>query len=132
MDLSCIIVTFNSASQISTCLDSMPQAAGPLEYEVIIVDNHSMDEGPRIIQERYPNVKLVRNLKNRGFARAVNQGAQIGKGRYFVILNPDIILTSGSFVQIIDYLDRNPGVGLLLPKLVNPNGSLQLFLPDLL
>jgi N-acetylglucosaminyl-diphospho-decaprenol L-rhamnosyltransferase len=126
MDLSFIIVAFNSDLHISSCLDSLPEAAGSLKYEVIVVDNHSGDKGPGIIRERYGNVKLERNPKNEGFARAANRGIQLAKGRYFVILNPDIILSSGSFLKIVDYLDCHPDVGLLLPKLVNPDGSLQL------
>ena len=94
-------------------------------YQVIVVDNHSKDNSCQLIQERFPNVELIKNNENLGFARAVNQGFRIAQGKYLLILNPDIILLPGSVEKALQFLETNPEVGLLLPKLVNPDGTLQ-------
>jgi len=96
-----------------------------MEYEVIVVDNRSTDGSYHLIQEKFSDLCLIENTTNLGFARAVNQGFRRGKGEYLLVLNPDVTLTPGSIGKAINFLDTHPDVGLLLPKLVNPDGSLQ-------
>jgi hypothetical protein len=96
-----------------------------MAYEIIIIDNHSTDESCQLVREKFPDLYLIENVKNLGFARAVNQGFRKAKGKYLLILNPDVELLPGSADKMIDFLERHPEAGLLLPKLINPDGSLQ-------
>jgi GT2 family glycosyltransferase len=125
MVLSIIIVNFNHSEFILTCLESIQKCLAATAYEVIIVDNHSTDGSCRLIREKFGDICLVQNVKNMGFARAVNQGYGKTKGRYILILNPDVRLLPGSVEKAITFLEKNPQVGILLPKLLNLDGSLQ-------
>lgn len=125
MLLSVILVNYNSCGLIFHCLNSIYESVVSLGYEIIVVDNHSADDSCRLMREKFSNLCLITNNENLGFGRAVNQGFQKTKGKYLLILNPDVILSPGSVDKAIDFLDNHPEVGLLLPKLINPDGSLQ-------
>jgi GT2 family glycosyltransferase len=125
MDLSIIIVSYNTREFISACLNSIKKYLDGLPYEIIVVDNHSVDGTSRLIHEDFPDVSLIENGKNLGFGRAVNEGYKKAGGKYLLILNPDVEILPGSVEKMIHFLEGHPEVGLLLPKLVNPDGSLQ-------
>ncbi|MBM4330471.1 MAG: glycosyltransferase family 2 protein [Deltaproteobacteria bacterium] len=125
-ELSIIVVNFNSSAFILKCLATLKEAFAGKTHEVIVIDNHSWDESCWLIREKYPHLLLIENDKNLGYARAVNQGFRKAKGKYLLILNPDVQLLSGSIDKMTYFLEGNPEVGLLLPKLINPDGSLQL------
>jgi GT2 family glycosyltransferase len=123
--LSIIVVSHNSSEFILSCLNSIGNCLNRIAYEIIIVDNHSRDGSPRLIREKFPDLCLIENFKNLGLARAVNQGFRKSKGKYLLILNPDVRLLPGSVEKAITFVEKNPDVGILLPKLLNPDGSLQ-------
>lgn len=125
MDLSIIVVNYNSLCFMIACLASIAECLKPGGHETILIDNGSINGCSQLIKEKFPGLSFIENAKNLGFARAVNQGFAIAKGKYLLILNPDIKLLPGSVEKAIHFLDKNPEVGLLLPKLVNPDGSLQ-------
>jgi len=125
MLISIIIVTYNSAEFILSCLQSIRDSLAGLEHEVIAVDNHSTDGSRSLIRENFPELCLIHNKFNFGFSRAVNQAVRVAKGKYLLILNPDVQLLPGSAEKAIRFLEENGGVGVLLPKLLNPDGSLQ-------
>jgi GT2 family glycosyltransferase len=125
MVLSIIVVNYNSASFLLSCLHSVKECLDRMAYEIIIVDNHSSDGSPRLIREKFPDLCLIENVRNLGFARAVNQGYEKTKGHYLLILNPDVRLLPGSVERAITFLEKNGEMGILLPKLLNPDGSLQ-------
>ena len=125
MRLTIIVVNFNTSAFILSCLQSIRDCVCGMEYEVIVVDNRSTDGSYHLIQEKFSDLCLIENTTNLGFARAVNQGFRRAKGEYLLVLNPDVTLTPGSIGKAINFLDTHPDVGLLLPKLVNPDGSLQ-------
>jgi len=125
MVLSIIIVSYNTREFISPCLNSIRKHLDGLPYEIIVVDNHSVDGTSRLIHENFPDVPLIENGKNLGFARAVNEGYKKAGGKYLLILNPDVEILPGSIEKMIHFLEGHPEIGLLLPKLVNPDGSLQ-------
>lgn len=125
MRLTIIVVNFNTSAFILSCLQSIRDCVGGTEYEVIVVDNRSTDGSYHLIQEKFSDLCLIENRTNLGFARAVNQGLKRAKGEYLLVLNPDITLTAGSIEKSIQFLDNQPAVGLLLPKLINPDGTLQ-------
>jgi N-acetylglucosaminyl-diphospho-decaprenol L-rhamnosyltransferase len=124
-EVSIIIVTYNTADLIGTCLDSIAADTGPVR-EVFVVDNASTDAGVEIVRERYPWVHLSAAAINRGFAAANNQVLPLCRGRYIYYLNPDTRLTgSGVLAACVRFMDGNPAVGLAGTRLVNPDGSLQ-------
>lgn len=125
MDLTVIIVSWNTSGLLLQCLDSFYKTGSRFSFEVIVVDNGSSDDSVPMIEEHFPQVILIKNEKNCGFARANNQGMVIGKGRYFLLLNSDTIIRPGSIDALIQLADLYPRLGVVGPKLLNMDGSLQ-------
>jgi N-acetylglucosaminyl-diphospho-decaprenol L-rhamnosyltransferase len=124
LDVSIVIVAYNSADMIGQCIDSLlglTEAA----VEIFVADNASADESVAMIRNRYPAVTLIENTTNRGFGAANNQVLPKCRGRYLLFLNPDTMVTPGSLVQMIAFMDRNPQIGLAGPRLANPDGTPQ-------
>ncbi len=124
MDISIIIVTYNTADLIGGCLDSVLVAEG-CTCEVIVVDNASTDNSARFIKERYPQVHLIGNSSNRGFAAANNQALPLCKGRYLFFLNPDTTVKPDAIRNAASFMDVNPRIGLAGAAMVNPDGTRQ-------
>ena len=125
MDLSIIIVSWNTSALLLQCLDSIYQTGSGTAFEVIVVDNGSTDDSVSLVEKHYPAVTLIQNPQNLGFARANNQGLQIGTGRYFLLLNSDTIVPPGALEALIGTADAEPTVGVVGPKLLNMDGTLQ-------
>lgn len=123
--LSIIIVNYNSGKMIKECLSSISKSFLNLSHEVIIVDNNSKDKYINFINEDFKKFLLLKNSKNIGFARAVNQGFWRAKGEIILVLNPDVKINPTSVEKAINFLENNPEVGILLPKLLNVDGTLQ-------
>lgn len=124
MELSIIIVSYNTADQIGRCLDSIA-AAACCPQEVIVVDNASTDDGAALIGKNHPSVRLVVNANNRGFAAANNQALAVCRGDFILFLNPDTEVQPEALRRMMAYMENNPHIGLAGPKIVNPDGSLQ-------
>src|SRR5690606_34574362 len=92
--------------------------------EIIIVDNNSSDNSLNFIKTYYPSVHLISNKSNVGFASANNQALLKANGKYILLLNPDTVLPPKSLRELIDFLEINPDIGLLSPKLIKPDGAL--------
>jgi GT2 family glycosyltransferase len=118
---SVVIVTWNSASDIRDCLDSMSSSGN---LEVIVVDNASTDSTAAILQT-YRGIKVIRNGSNRGYAHANNQGILQASGEYILLLNPDARIEPGSLELLTGFLDRTPRAGAVAPRLVYPDGRTQ-------
>jgi N-acetylglucosaminyl-diphospho-decaprenol L-rhamnosyltransferase len=125
MDLSMIIVNWNTSGLLFQCLNSIYQTGCCFTFEVIVVDNGSSDDSVSMVMKHFPGVILIRNDQNLGFARANNQGLLIGKGRYFILLNSDTIVLPGAIDMLVQTADRNPELGVVGPKLLNMNGTVQ-------
>jgi GT2 family glycosyltransferase len=125
MDLSIIIVTWNSKEFIRNCLDSILLSQGNFGNEVIVVDNASFDETAKIVEELYPQVNLILNKKNLGYAKANNQGIEEAGGDYVLLLNPDTQVFEDSLSLMYEFMEENPGIGALGPKLLNPDKTVQ-------
>ncbi len=123
MDLSIVIVSYNTSDLIGTCLSSVT-AADDVNKEVFVVDNASMDSSVALIRKNFPSVSLIANTENRGFAAANNQVLPKCRGRYIFFLNPDTEVVSGAFGKAISYMDAMPHIGLAGTKLINPDGAL--------
>ncbi|MGB2805841.1 MAG: glycosyltransferase family 2 protein, partial [Candidatus Zixiibacteriota bacterium] len=121
MDISIIIVTWNSQDFIRNCLDSIFLLGDRVSREIIVVDNGSSDETAKIVREFYPGVNLIENKGNLGYAKANNQGIEGAQGRYVLLLNPDTQLTENSLSSMYEFMERDPRAGALGPKLLNPD-----------
>lgn len=125
MDVSIIIVTWNSSSFIGECLDSIYSHKGKLRLEVLVVDNDSQDATKDIIREFYPRVVLIENNENLGYARANNQGIASSVGKYIMLLNPDVRLRDNALVELFLFMENHPEAGGAGPQLLNMDGSIQ-------
>lgn len=125
ISISLIIVNWNTRRLLADCLRSIYQAAAELPIEVIVVDNGSQDGSPEMVAEEFPQVALISNLENRGFARANNQGMQIAQGKYLLLLNTDTLIKDGALRTLCDYMEADCRAGALGPQLLNADGSLQ-------
>lgn len=124
MDISIIIVSYNTAALTVACLESV-FASQRVSCEVFVVDNASRDDSAEIIRKKFPAVKLIANDTNRGFGAANNQALRDCTGRYVVFLNPDTTVEPLSFSTMIAFMDAHPEVGLAGPRVLNPDGTRQ-------
>ena len=126
MDVSIIILNWNSRRYIDGCLGSILNAfPGGMTYEIIVIDNGSSDGSVGHIKSNYPDVILIENDRNRGVAPARNQGIEIAKGKYILMLDVDVIMHEGSVAAMIGAMDRYEDVGMCGPKLIGNDGRLQ-------
>lgn len=121
--ISIITVTYNCAAVIEENIQSVLKES---EIESIIVDNNSKDNTTKIIEPYISErLKLIANKTNKGFTEGNNIGIHTAKGQYILFLNPDASLIPGVIHQMADFLDKNPGVGAVVPSLLFPDGTSQ-------
>ena len=96
-----------------------------ISFEVFVVDNASIDDSARVVRENFPEVKLIVNAKNEGFAKANNQGIKKSSGEYILLLNPDTEIFNNAFLKMIEVFKEDEKLGILGPKLLNSDKSLQ-------
>lgn len=124
MDLSILIVNYNTCQLTVDCLRSVFASETEYTYEVILIDNNSKDESVQTIRELFPQVKLIENTENTGFAKANNQGMEVAEGRYMLLLNSDTIIQQDTIQTMVAFMDYNPIIGASGCKIVLPDGSL--------
>jgi len=124
MDLSIVIVTWNSEKEIGPCLRSVFSHSEGLATETIVIDNHSSDNTKNVLAE-FKNIKIISNQKNLGFAAAVNQGIAEAKGDFVLLLNPDSAIKSDSLNKMVAYLRSHRDVGVAGGKVTNFDGTIQ-------
>jgi len=112
-DISIIIVSWNCCEDLRNCLQSIFHTATHLKLEVIVIDNASRDDSASMVRNEFPNVQLIENKENRGFAAANNQGLKISKGRYLLLLNPDTILLDDVLKKTLCIAEEYPRVAVL-------------------
>jgi GT2 family glycosyltransferase len=123
--LSIVIVNFQAKSLLEKCINSVLASGIRPPFEMFVVDNDSDDGSAELVAERFSHVRLIKNHKNMGFARAVNSAFIQCKGRYLLILNPDIEVSIGAINMLLDYMESRPKVALVSPRLLNSDGTLQ-------
>lgn len=126
MELSVVIVNYNTKDLLLQTLESVYRHAGNVQLEVFVVDNASTDGSDLAVASQYPSVKLVRNEVNRGFAFANNQAMRETSGRFVLLLNSDTIVQENTFRIMIDYMKKNVKVGAAGCKIIQPDGTLDL------
>lgn len=124
-DLSVAIVSWNTRNLLDNCLQSIYDTTKGIDFEVIVVDNASSDGTPEMVRDKYPQVSLVANRENAGFAKANNQAYQMSSSRFFMLLNPDTIVHSG-LQGAVEFLDQNLEAGVVGCKSLNTDGSVQI------
>lgn len=122
-ELSIVIVNWNVRDYLRQCLQSIPTAVGKLTYEVMVVDNASADGSVEMLEQEFPWVRAIASLENLGFARGNNLGIQQTRGRFLALVNPDVVLTSGSLERLVQFLQTQPSAGLVGPRILHPDGT---------
>jgi len=125
MDLTVIIINWNTRELTRQCLDSLYNPLPDLAVEVFVVDNASSDGSPQMIRENFSQVCLIKNPQNVGFAAANNQAVRLGTGRYILLLNSDTIVRPGTIDRLVSFMEANPHAGAAGARLLNPDGSQQ-------
>ncbi|MHA2096966.1 MAG: glycosyltransferase family 2 protein [Candidatus Hodarchaeales archaeon] len=125
MDLSIIIVNWNTKKLLVECLDSIYASPPNSEYDIWVVDNSSTDGSPDMMRNRYPEVNLIDNNENIGFAKANNQAFQKCQGEYILLLNPDTVIKTDAIEKLVHFLNQTPDAGMVGARLVNPDKTLQ-------
>ena len=119
MDLSIIIVNWNTRDEVCACLRSLPAATAGLACEGLVVDNASGDDSVAVIAREFPHVRVIQAGANLGFAGGNNLALQEASGRLILLLNPDTVCPPGSVVQLTDFARRHPGMAACGPRLVD-------------
>jgi len=125
MSLSIIIVNWNTRDLLAQCLSSVFANPPAAEFTVWVVDNASDDGSPQMVKERFPQIRLIQNQENAGFARANNQAIRQSEGRYVLLPNSDTEVELGALTTLVDFLEQHPEVGAVGPHTLNPDGTLQ-------
>ncbi len=125
VDISIIIVNWNSRAMLRDCLESIDRESLGLAVEVIVVDNGSADGSAEMVRDDFPRVRLQRNAHNEGFAKPNNDGMKAAAGRYVLLLNNDTIVLQGALQTLVRRMDDNPDWGGCGPMLLNPDRTLQ-------
>jgi GT2 family glycosyltransferase len=125
--LSIIIVTYNVSDHLQYCLLSVSQSAKDIDAEIIVIDNASTDNTIPALKARFPNVIIIENKANEGFAKGCNQGAAVAKGETLLFLNPDTIIGESTLEYVLKHLGNHPKVGAAGVMMIDGTGR---FLPE--
>lgn len=127
MQLTIVIVNYNVKYFLEQCLHSVFKSGKQLEMEVFVVDNQSVDGSVEMLNEKFPNVKLIANQENVGFSRANNQAIKQARGKYVLLLNPDTVVEDDTLPKVVSFMDAHPDAGGLGVKMLDGQGR---FLPE--
>jgi GT2 family glycosyltransferase len=123
--VSVIIVNWNTCGILKNCLKSLYAETAPGLIEVIVIDNASTDDSCQMVQSCFPDVKLIKNTENTGFAKANNQGIASAAGRYILLLNSDTVILDSVIAQTVSFADDNPDVAVVGCCVLNPDMTFQ-------
>lgn len=124
-NLSIINISYNTKDLLIDCISSVYEQTRDIEFEIIMVDNDSRDGSVKEVQTRFPQVKILVNESNKGFAAANNQGLRVMRGEYALLLNPDTIILDNALEKMVNFMEKSDQVGIVCPKILKPDGSLQ-------
>jgi len=125
MDLSIIILNWNTRELLARCLESVYSTVSDPSFEIIVVDNGSTDGSQAMLRDQFPRVHLIQNQENVGFARANNQAVAASQGRYTLLLNSDATLLPNAVQAMLDLAESRPRAGVIGAQLLNADGSFQ-------
>ena len=125
-ELSICITTLNARQYLRDCLQSLAAYPASVSTEIIVVDNNSNDGTQAMLSEEFPQVRLIQNSRNEGFAKPTNQAMRLADGQYLLLLNPDTLVLEGALDALVDFLKQHAQAGIVGPKVLNRDGSLQM------
>lgn len=127
LDVTVSIVNWNTRDELRECLQSVFDQDGSVSFEVIVVDNGSSDGSVEMIRSEFADrVILISNSANLGFGAAHNMAIRRSTGRYVFCVNPDCLFLEADVLRgMVEYMDANPSIGMLGPRVLNPDGTLQ-------
>jgi len=125
VDVSVIIVNWNTRELLRDCLESVYEQAGGVDFEVIVVDNASTDGSLEMVKSNFGGVILIENAENRGFAAANNQAMKVARGRYVLLLNSDTVVLDNALARVVGFADAHPRAGVTGCRVLNPDRTLQ-------
>lgn len=124
IDLSIIIVSYNTKEFLRECIDSIKGTSRGFDYEIIVVDNASSDNSLEMLKIKFPDVIVIKSKNNIGFSKANNLGVKKSRGRYVLFLNPDTVIYKNSLFGIVKFMDEHKEAGAATCKLLMPDGRL--------
>jgi len=124
--LDVIIVSYNARADLEACLASIHAAPPARPHTIVVVDNASRDASADAVARRWPDVRLIRNPRNLGFAAANNLGIRASSGTFVLLLNSDTIVPAGAVDRLVAALERHPGAAIAGPRLVDADGAPEL------
>lgn len=125
VDVTIIIVSYNTRDDVCECISSALEATHEVSLQVIVVDNASADGTSEKVRADFPDVKLIANPDNRGFAAANNQGLAIASGRYVLLLNPDTVVLPGAIDRSVEWADARSDVAVVGCQILERPGEVQ-------
>jgi hypothetical protein len=125
VDVSVIIVSWNTQDILRNCLRSIYEQGGDVALEVIVIDNASTDGSTEMVRKGFPQVILIENSENRGFAAANNRGIAIAKGRYVLLLNSDTVVLDHAIDKTLSFAQAHPESAVVGCRVLNPDRTLQ-------
>ncbi|MCX6377075.1 MAG: glycosyltransferase family 2 protein, partial [Armatimonadetes bacterium] len=125
MDLSIVIVNWNTRDYLAACLRSIEAHPLSCEHEIVVIDNASADGSAEMVGESSPRARLIANAENLGYAEGNNQGIQASSGEYVLLLNPDVELKPGSLDGLFRFAREHPDAAAVGCRLVGTDGKVQ-------
>lgn len=126
LELSIVVISFNTLEMTKECLETVYNNQPTCSFEVILVDNNSEDGSVEMVKSSFPEVVLIENKHNAGFAAANNQGFEIAKGKNLLLLNSDTLILGDVLQKSVDFIEENTGVGAMGCRVLNTDRSTQL------
>ncbi len=123
--VSVVIVSWNAKAYLNQCLKTLTPRACRHAMEVIVVDNASSDGSPEMVEQNFPQVRLIRKDSNLGFAKANNIGVAASTGKYAALINSDVEVLPDCLTRLVDFCDSQPDVGMAGPRVIGGDGKLQ-------
>lgn len=125
MELSIIVTNYKNPQLLKVCLDSILKTVTEIDFEVIVADSETQEDTELMMREEYPQVVFFPFQQNVGFQALLKKGIVASKGKYLLLLNGDILVTPGSVKALLEFIKSDESVGMVGPKLLNFNGTLQ-------
>lgn len=125
IEITVSLVSVNQRSDLERLLPSLFAAVDMVQGEIVLVDNRSTDETSECMRRNYPGVSIIGNDNKAGYGENHNLNLKRARGRYFVVMNSDMTVAPDVFVVLRDYMDSHPDVGIVAPKILNPDGTIQ-------
>jgi hypothetical protein len=126
IDVTISIVNYNGRKIIKDCIESILKNTEMLNYEIIVIDNASSDGSPEMMKKDFPMINLIVNKRNEGFAKANNKVFKYASGKYFLLLNPDCIVTDNTIAKMLKLMEERKDVGIIGCKIINTNGEIEI------